>query len=259
MSSDKILSLLLQKHSEDLCVPECKTGSTWFGANVRKLDLWVMKKSWAKPWVIGYEIKHSRSDFLHDNKWSEYLDYCTDFYFVAPPGVIQPEEVPGQVGLLVTSKNIARLYTKRKAIHRQVEIPETIFRYILMWRAQIIKERNALSMQEYWQNWLVERDEKKQLGWNVSKKIKEIVEQRIDKVRSENARLRDENENLTEIKNLLKELGFKTSYFSTYQTKDKLRAKVKEIETGLPEDLMTYLDNVIRNLTLIKEKFIQPE
>ncbi|MCK5604722.1 MmcB family DNA repair protein [Candidatus Pacearchaeota archaeon] len=232
MSSDKILNLLLQKYSEDLCVPECKTGSSWgitTGA-VRLLDLWVMKKSWAKPWTIGYEIKHSRSDFLHDNKWSEYLDYCTDFYFVAPPGVIQPEELPGQVGLLVTSKNHTRLYTKRKAVHRDIEVPESIYRYILMWRVKIIKGEVGQSKQAYWQNWLAERDEKKQLGWNVSKKIKEIVKQRIDKVGSENARLRDENEDLTEIKNLVKELGFKTSYFSTYQTKDKLRAKVKEIE-----------------------------
>lgn len=254
--TNNILTLLLQKHSDDLCVSECKTGSTWFGANVRKLDLWVMKKSWAKPWTIGYEIKCTRADFLHDNKWSEYLNYCTDFYFVAPPGVIQPEELPGQVGLLVTSKNIARLYTKRKAIHRDVEIPETIYRYILMWRAQITRE-NSHSKLKYWQNWLAERDEKKELGYEVSKKIKEIIKQKIEKVVLENSRLRDENKDLVEIKAFIKELGFTETYFSTYQIKDKFKAKVKEIETGIPDGLLAWLDGTIKNLGFIRQKFIE--
>jgi len=90
----------------------------------------------------------------------------------------------------------------------------------------------------------------------VAKKIKELVESRIDKVKQENNRLRAENEDLTEIKELIKELGFDRGYFSSYQVKEKIRARVKEIETGLPEDLITYLSNVIKNLELIREKFL---
>lgn len=258
MSADKILTLLLRKHSDDLCVPECKTGSTWFGGKLRKLDLWVMKKSWAKPWTTGYEIKQTRSDFLNDNKWSEYLKYCTDFYLVAPPGVIQPEELPADVGLLVTSKNMTMLYTKRKAVHRNIEIPETIFRYILMWRVQIANTRQAgQSMQDYWKAWLAEKDEKKQLGYNVSKKIRELVTENIGKVEVKNHQLERENERLTEIKKLIKELGVTETYFSTFQVKDKLRARVKELESGIPDGLPVYLDNVIKNLTLIREKLLR--
>lgn len=255
MTDDKILNLLLQKHSGDLCVPECKTDATWYNPKFHKFDLWVMRKSWTKPFTFGYEIKRSRSDFLRDTKWSEYLPYCSDFYFVAPPGIIQPEELPSEVGLLITSKNIARLYTKRKAIHRDVEIPESIFRYILMWRVQVVNEQTkGLSMQKYWQNWLAEKADKKELGHNVSKKIREVVEENIDKVTVENHRLQKENERLAEMKNFLKELGYNERYFSTYQAKDKLKAKVKEIETGIPDGLLIYLNNVIENLTLIKGK-----
>jgi len=214
-----------------------------------------MKKSWTKPWTIVYEIKQSRSDFLHDTKWHEYLKYCTDFYFVAPPGIIQPEELPPHVGLLVTSKNCTRLYTKRKAVHRDIQVPDSIFRYILMWRVKPVKGQVRQSPQEYWHAWLAQRDEKKELGYNVSRKIKQLVEQRIDEVTVENDRLERENERLAEMKELVKDLGYDKAFYSMYGMKDKLRARVKEIETGLPEGLMTYLESVIKNLTLMKEKF----
>lgn len=257
MSADKILTLLLRKHSDDLCVPECKTGATWYNPKFQKLDLWVMKKSWTKPWITGYEIKNTRSDFLKDNKWSGYLEYCTDFYLVAPPGVIQPEELPADAGLLVTSKNMTMVYTKRKAVHRNIEIPDSIFRYILMWRVQITNTRQAgQSMQDYWKAWLAEKDKKKELGWNVSKKIRELVTENITKVEGKNHQLERENERLAEIKNLVKELGITETYFSTYQVKDKLRAKVKELETGIPDGLSLYLDDAIKNLTLIREKLL---
>lgn len=252
-SADQILNLLLRKHSDDICVPECHTDST-ATHTYRRFDLWVMKKSWSKPYTIGYEIKCSRSDFLNDNKWPEYLKYCSDFYFVAPPGIIQPEELPSGVGLLVTSTNKVRLYMKRKATHRNVEIPISIYKYILMWRAQIIRKADR-SKQGYWKNWLATKNEKKELGYNVSKKLREIIERKIDTVSLENSRLRNENNRLTEIKNLLKELGYNETYFSIYTAKDKVKAKVKEIETGIPDGLLNYLDNVIKNLNLIRGKF----
>ena len=253
--TDKILELLIKKHSDDLCVPECKTGGTWYNPNFRQFDLWVMKKSWTKPWTIGYEIKRTRSDFLNDDKWSDYLPYCSDFYFVSPPDIIQPEELPADVGLICTSKNISRLYAKRKAIHRDVEISDSIFRYILMWRVKTVKREMNQSKGDYWQAWLAEKDEKKELGYHVSKKIRELVEQRIDKVTVENNQLKRENDRLAEMKKVMEDLGYDKSYYSIYQAKDKLKARIKELETGIPEGLSTYLDNVIKNLTLIREKF----
>lgn len=34
--------------------------------------------------LIAVEVKSSRQDFLSDNKWHEYLDYCDQFYFAVP-------------------------------------------------------------------------------------------------------------------------------------------------------------------------------
>ncbi|MCK5604644.1 hypothetical protein KAR91_22335, partial [Candidatus Pacearchaeota archaeon] len=145
--------------------------------------------------------------------------------------------------------------TKRKAIHRDVEISDSIFRYILMWRVKTVKREMNQSKGDYWQAWLAEKDEKKELGYHVSKKIRELVEQRIDKVTVENNQLKRENDRLAEMKKVMEDLGYDKSYYSIYQAKDKLKARIKELETGIPEGLSTYLDNVIKNLTLIREKF----
>lgn len=46
------------------------------------------------------EIKSSRSDFTSDVKWTKYLPWCTHFTFMAPEGVISPEELPPKIGLI---------------------------------------------------------------------------------------------------------------------------------------------------------------
>lgn len=45
ITAKMILDLLLKKHWKDICVPECKNGSTHYTTGVLKMDLWVMK-----PW-----------------------------------------------------------------------------------------------------------------------------------------------------------------------------------------------------------------
>jgi len=247
--SDIILNALLTKHLKDLCVPECKTGSTWTSRSFRQLDLWVMKKSWANPWTVGYEIKTNRSDFLNDNKWQEYLQYCSDFYFVAPSGIVNVEELPKEVGLLVTSQSGRQLYTKRKAVRRNIEIPSSIYRYILMWRVQVINERRK-SKTEYWRQWLKEKDKKKELGWNVSTKIRKLVLERINEVEIENHHLKKENGLLSDVKQQLRDMGIQGNEIYSY----RVREKIKEIESGLPNGLVNYLDQTIKDLTEVKNR-----
>lgn len=138
ITANDILKLLLKKHKDDICVPECKHGQSWTKEKVKRFDLWSMKKSYANPITWIYEIKISRQDFLQDNKWMTYLPYCTDFYFVAPAGIIDVSEVPEQAGLLLSSKNGTRLFCKKKAPHRHVDTPDCVFKYILMSRTKIV-------------------------------------------------------------------------------------------------------------------------
>ena len=59
-------------------ITECKTCSTYFPdpQGLLKFDGLAITKSYTKPNIIGYEIKVSRNDFLQDNKWHLYLQYC---------------------------------------------------------------------------------------------------------------------------------------------------------------------------------------
>ena len=93
VTADKLGLLLNTRHSGDLIVHECKTGPSQMVRGCPRLDTWVLKRSYTRPCMTGYEIKVNRSDFTRDKKWMDYLDYCNEFYFVCPPGLIAPDEV----------------------------------------------------------------------------------------------------------------------------------------------------------------------
>ena len=124
-----ILEMLSQKHTDDVFISECKTGSSWKGC--LRMDSWAMKRSWANSHTYGYEIKINRQDFLNDEKWPGYLQYCSHFSFACPSGLIKASELPDKVGLYYMSETGNRLFTKRKPVLREVEISEDLWRYIL--------------------------------------------------------------------------------------------------------------------------------
>lgn len=135
-----LIELLRDKHRDDLFVAECNTGSIW-GKNIRRLDAWVMKRSWS-PWeTIGYEVKGSRQDFERDQKWAEYLPYCHRFYFVCERGLIQPNDLPGGVGLIWGTKDGEKLISKIPAARREVDLQavNSLMAYVLMSRTVVVK------------------------------------------------------------------------------------------------------------------------
>ena len=50
--------------------------------------------------IKGYEFKVDPSDFLADNKWKHYLNYCDYFSFVYPYKMITEKGFPIEIGLL---------------------------------------------------------------------------------------------------------------------------------------------------------------
>lgn len=162
-----------------------------------------MGKSWSKPKVTVYEIKVSRNDFLQDDKWRGYLPFGNEFYFVSPSNVIDKAELPDEAGLMVTSKNGTRLYTKKKAPFRDVTIPESVWRYLLMWRTRIDVDVLEESRLQYWQKFVENRQYTSELGLQVSKGLREIIKTEIAQVRHENNALKLENTGLQAVKNFL--------------------------------------------------------
>jgi len=224
--------LLAQRHSGDVFVTECKDGPSQGVSHVR-LDAWAMPRSWSHPWTTGYEIKVSRSDFLKDTKWPAYLPLCNYLYFVTPPGLIKPDEVPEQCGLLVCTKNGTRLYTKKKAPLREVEVPESLFRYILMSRTQVVGSRimggGRKPDREYWREWLDGRHADAALGRSVSAALRDRLTKKVSEVEVENIRLQAENKIHADLAAVLESAGISPHRFGVL-------ARVQHICAGQVEE-----------------------
>lgn len=230
-SASGILALLESRHAKDVFIPECKDGPTHSASHLR-MDGWAMTKSWAHPSTIGYEIKVSRSDFLQDNKWPAYLPLCNQFYFVAPKNLIDPSELSADVGLLVVAGDGdgTRLLTKKKAAHRDVEIPDSLWRYILMCRVQIADEKPLETTVERWRNWLARKQEDRYLGYEVSKAIRE----KAKALETENQRLTLKMKTYDRLLGVLAHYGVSPdSWHAERDLDDKLQAARKVFDPAL--------------------------
>ncbi len=196
-----VTALLARKHGDDVFVPQCKTGWT----PCPTLDAWALKKSWASPATYGYEIKVSRSDFLRDDKWTQYLDFCNYFSFVAPFGIIAPDEVADGVGLILVSKTGTRLYTKKKPQRRDVDLPMHLVQYVLQSRTQIVSgwRTAGLTRPEFWRKWLAKKEENRELGHAVSS----VIRDHVHEVERKNRKLQSENEALEDVRSFLIDMG----------------------------------------------------
>lgn len=249
-SSSVILEALAARHSKDVFIPECKDGPTHYSSHMR-IDAWAMNRSWAHPIATAYEIKVSRADFLKDNKWPGYLPLCNQFYFVTPPDLIALPEVPAEAGWLTIAGS--RLLTKKKAPHRAIQLPEEIYRYILMCRVvvgrneyQVERSREERALE--WQQFVSKRVEMRELGYRVSKAIRE----KADSLKRENERLTQRMSEYDDIRSFLKRLGIDPdSRVSEWSVEDK----IKQQEALFPREFMyamrelkRALDNALRQV-----------
>jgi DNA repair protein MmcB-like len=239
MISDDILKLLSERHKEDVFVAECKDGSTTMRNNYLRMDAWVMEKSWSHPRVIGYEIKVARGDFLGDKKWPKYLPLCNELYFAAPKGLIAPNELPAEVGLMEATQG--RIITKKKAAYREVQIPESLFRYILMCRAKIGAEQTKNFRVDFWAKWLKEKEFTRDVGYRCSQKLARFHDEAKIKVKQCDEKL----EMVKKYLDACQELGI-TSH--TWNVKNKLQEMRDNFATLVPPEVNARIEDAIRVL-----------
>ncbi len=250
VTAKQLVELLECRHSRDVFVSECKTGPT-HGANHRRLDAWAMHRSWSKPHTFGYEIKVSRNDFLRDDKWTDYLGYCTNFYFVTCPGVCDVTEVPADAGLIVCSVNAARLYTKKKAPWRDTKIPEDLWRYILMCRTRVSEEwdHGEETGLDFWRGWLAEKDEKRDIGHQVARALREKYSTDVRKVETENHRLTKEIGNYKDLQAFLEREKLSIhGYFTEEKVRDRIENPVR-----LPRQFNLLVNDVERSAERLRD------
>ena len=147
-------------------ITECKTCSTYFPdpQGLLKFDGLAITKSYTKPCIIGYEIKVSRNDFLRDNKWHLYLQYCNEFYFVVPYGLVSKEEIPDNVGLIYYNPEKDALRTIKKALYRQIEKPVGVYEYIIFSRLEEDRLPFYEEKAEYARAYLEDQRDKRYIG-----------------------------------------------------------------------------------------------
>lgn len=241
MTSHTLINLLKQKHADDVFVSELKSGASTTGRHFR-LDGWAMQKSWVKPRVIGYEVKVSRSDFKGDDKWQQYLDVCNELYFVTPHGLVQPFEVPGDVGLIQMYKNGGGLRTIKKAMYRKVTIPEAVYRYILFSRAKITPPVVNCEPRDkaYWQSWLEGKLSDQEFGRRVKEKLAYEKQRIVEDTQSENCRLQDEIAKLKDVEEFLKENNLTLGW----NYKRTLETRVKNAQDAIPPEFIGALQRL---------------
>jgi hypothetical protein len=257
-SAHTILEALAVRHSKDVFIPECKDGPTHYSSHMR-IDAWAMNRSWAHPVATAYEIKVSRADFLKDNKWPGYLPLCNQFYFVTPPDLISLSEVPQEAGWMVAARS--RLLTKKKAPHRAIQLPEELYRYILMCR--VVVSRNEYEVQktkdeseQYWRQFVNKKVELRELGYQVSKAIR----QKADALKFENKRLKQRMEEHEDIRGMLQRLNINPdSRVYGFTVEDRL----KQQEEIFPREFMYAMrklkDSLERALKQMEPKQVNEE
>lgn len=255
MTAKDILRLIEAKHCADVFVSECKNGPSQTSNHFR-MDAWSMNKSWANPLVVAYEIKISRADFLKDNKWMAYLPCCNQFYFVCPRGLITPDEVSPQAGLIYVASTGTMLVTKKQAPYREVQIPETLWRYILMCRTTTCAEREQHRESDHgriWRDWLDEKTEWKDIGWKVSRKIR----QHVETVERENAELAERISTFEEIKTTLVKLGIDPNgrWLSAFDVKEK----VKRLNDLVPDGFVQSLEKIEKHCSAVRRALLLPQ
>ncbi len=173
-ATSKEIKLALAKYRpNDFFIPECKTDSTYFSGPQGLLifDGLAITRSYTSLRVTGYEVKVSRGDFLRDGKYHLYLQYCNEFYFVVPAGMVKKEEIPDDIGLIYYYPETGKLMKKKRALYRQIEEPVGVYKYIIFSRLAQDRIPFYETRAEYAKDYLEDRAAKRDLGWELGSKM----------------------------------------------------------------------------------------
>lgn len=243
VKAHEIKHALSKKHWDDFFLTEVKNGPTQLAKSgeLAIMDALAVKKSWVKPCITGYEVKVSRQDFLNDSKWPAYKNMCHRFYFACPKGLIQPDELPDDVGLIWFNPETNSLYTRKKSKFRDIEMPADMFYYIIMNRLENVKHPFFTSKREYFEEYLNDKVSSRKLGMMVkSKMINNMAEFDKEKVELQRKvdQLKNETELLNKIKEQMRKHGLRTG---NWMIEDELE---RALSSSLPPNFLDKLQTI---------------
>ena len=193
----------------------------------------------------------SRSDFVQDDKWQAYLPLCNQLYFVAAPGIIQKGELSADVGLVETSKNCTRLYTRKKAAHRQIDPPTDLYEYLLMCRTDVVGPwaHQRVTTREQWQEWLDGKRDDDEFGRMLRGKIAARFRELVHGRDCENKRLCAENEKLANIARFLKAAQISPQH---WDLENQICKQIERARSELPPGLIDGIASLERAMAAFR-------
>lgn len=255
ITSTDIKIALKDMHSQraSYFITECKTCSTYFPdpQGLLKFDGLAITKSYTKPNIIGYEIKVSRGDFLQDNKWHLYLQYCNEFYFVVPKGLVSKEELPEGVGLIYYNPEAKQvLKTVKKALYRQIDEPVGVYKYIIFSRLDEDRIPFYEDRAEYVRDYLADKVNKKYIGTQLGSKMAKDLEEankRLDAVKHKEVNIErwEKAEKLFRKYDLLG--------WSWWDDDGWLKDVEEAIKSSYPKELDSILDSLKRDVSRLEK------
>lgn len=237
--ADHIAHALQNKHAEDAFFTQVKNGPTHTSTNLLIMDAVAIKRSWSKPCITGYEIKVNRSDFTRDEKWVYYRQYCHRMYLACPTGLIAPEELPDDTGLIWYNPEKKSLYTKKKALFRDIELPVEMLYYLVICRHDPERHPYFSSRREALEAWVDEKINTRTLSERVSTclihRLKE-AEGKISKMEFEIKSLQRDSERYQELSGIMREFGI-----SIWNPVESLK---KTLESRLPPEAVRLITDI---------------
>lgn len=259
VTSTDIKKALANLHCKEFFITECKNGSTYFppAQGLLKFDGLAIYKSWTNPKVIIYEIKVSRGDFLQDNKWHLYLQYCHEFYFIVPSGMVKKTELPDNVGLKYYDPDTGAIRTVKKALYRgDITISCDMLMYIFMNKLDSDRipfyGNNRL---QYAKDYLEDKAYKQRIGSELGSKMAKDLSETYKRLEA-----LDHSENDLENWNKVEKLLRKYNVFGWgwYKKEDQWLNDLEEaLKSSYPKDLDSIKDDlqrIINRMDKLKEK-----
>ncbi|MES0334765.1 MAG: MmcB family DNA repair protein [Candidatus Magnetobacterium sp. LHC-1] len=246
VQASDVRKALAKRHTitnNDFFMTEVRTGASWT-ATYFIIDVVAIRKSWTKPCTTAYEVKVNRGDFLRDQKWQRYLEYCNEMYFACPNNLIKPEELPAEVGLVYVGES-GSLRTIRKAAYRTIDIPKEFYIHIIFSHMQADRIPFYSEKVEYFKDWMANKKTTQELAINVkSNLIKELREKE-----SNLEKLKDADDRFNKIVRILKENGIDFYHFSSldYDLK-KLKESKESFDKPKLRNLIHQLNSIVNQL-----------
>lgn len=255
--ADEIKRALSKRHMKDVFLTEVKTGRTWnaLPGELQRIDALAIKRSWTQPCITAYEVKVSRSDFMSDDKWRRYRDYCHRLYFACPSGLIQPEELAEDIGLIWFKPGTGALTTRKAALFRDIEIPAAMFYHLIISRTESDRHPFFSNQRELLEAWVADKAARGELAYRVSAKIAalESMREKLDVVTEKKEELQ---KTLDGINSVLGKHGL-----PDIRDEFALRWRLKDLEQALIAKLPAQAVRLIRQVAegaQMLEKMIEP-